>query len=327
MGSNTNCKKEPMSEARTKIRTLLADAQNQTAFVSHTPTGYAEPTAYFAKAPASTGILNLANSFLPKIINADGNLYGTPIATDGGERTTISAGILQNSRCAAAGAVIITRPDPVKAHAIGTGLADVAFERVAKFFSTIEAAPFSTVDDDINVQADVQTSDLPINRATIDWSTSIQKSVRFEIPRTLQRLIGHDQIVDEVLVAFVLGLARASDAVLLAAIEATNPATFTTGAAAAKGLRIDELRGLVGTEGTGAGWRGDGAFAVAGGIVADTTADTAGTVIGSFGRAGVAIHESIDLIVERRNTKGDLVLTAHANVIALLPDPSVFWKV
>lgn len=312
-----------MSEARTKIRTLLADAQNQTAFVSHTPTGYAEPTAYFSKAPASTGTLNLASSFLPKILNADGNLYGTPIATDGGERTTISAGILQNSRCAAAGAVIITRPDPVKAHAIGTGLADVAFERVAKFFSTIEGAPFETLDDDI----DVQTSDLPISRATIDWASSIQKSVRFEIPRSLQRLIGHDQIVDEVLLAFVLGLARASDAVLLAAIEATNPSTFSAGAVAAKGLRIDELRGLVGTEGAGAGWRGDGAFAVAGGIVADTTADTAGTVIGSFGRAGVAIHESIDLIVERRNTKGDLVLTAHANMVPLVPNPSVFWKV
>ena len=127
--------------------------------------------------------------------------------------------------------------------------------------------------------------------------------------------------------AFVLGLARASDAVLLTAIEATNPATFTAGAVAAKGLRIDELRGLVGTEGAGAGWRGDGAFAVAGGIAADTTADTVGTVIGSFGRAGVAIHESIDLIVERHNTKGDLVLTAHANMIPLLPNPSVFWTI
>ena len=312
-----------MSDARTKIRALLADAQNQTAFVSHTPPGYAEPTAYFSKEPASTGTLNLATSYLPGMLGADGNLYGAPIATAGGERATLNAGILQNSRCAAAGSVIITRPDPSKARAIGLRDPGVAFERIAKFFSTIESAPFATTDDD----SDVQASDLPISRATIDWSTSIQKSVRFEIPRSLQRLIGHDQIVDEVLVAFVLGLARASDAVLLAAIEATNPATFTAGAVAAKGLRIDELRGLVGTEGAGAGWRGDGAFAVAGGIVSDTTADTAGTVIGSFGRAGVAIHESIDLIVERRNTKGDLVLTAHANMIPLLPNPSVFWTV
>lgn len=316
-----------MSDARTKIRALLADAQNQTAFVSHTPPGYAEPTAYFSKEPASTGTLNLATSYLPGMLGDDGNLYGTPIATAGGERATLNAGILQNSRCAAAGATIITRPDPTRALAVGRANG-IAFHRVAKYFSTIEAAPFATVAEDVEGNdTEVAASDLPISRATIDWSTSIQKSVRFEIPRSLQRLIGHEQIVDEVLVAFVLGLARASDAVLLAAIEATNPATFTAGAVAAKGLRIDELRGLVGTEGAGAEWRGDGAFAVAGGIVADTTADTAGTVIGSFGRAGLAIHESIDLIVERRNTKGDLVLTAHANMIPLLPNPSVFWTI
>lgn len=309
-----------MIEARTQIRALLADAQNQTAFVSHTPEGFTEPTAYFSKKPATTGTLNLVSTFLPSMAAADGNLYGQPIATPGGEMATLSAGILVNSRCAAAGATIITRPDPSRAIAVGYDKG-IAFQRVAKYFSTIEAAPFATTADDVDVAA----SNLPISRTTLDWSASIQKSVRFELPRSLQRQIGYEQIVDEVILAFVLGLARAADAVLLNAIEASTPAAFTAAAAAAKGVRITELRALVGTNGTGATWRGDGQFAAAGGILADTTADIAGTVIGSFGRAGVAIHESIDLIIERRNTKGDLVLTAHANMIPLLPNPGVFW--
>ena len=314
-----------MIEARTQIRALLADAQNQTAFVSHTPEGFTEPTAYFSKKPATTGTLNLVSTFLPSMAAADGNLYGQPIATPGGEMATLSAGILLNSRCAAAGATIITRPDPSRAIAVGFDKG-IAFQRVAKYFSTIGAAPFATVAEDAEGNdTEVGASELPISRTTLDWSASIQKSVRFELPRSLQRQIGYEQIVDEVILAFVLGLARAADAVLLNAIEAGTPAAFTAAAAAAKGVRITELRALVGTNGTGATWRGDGQFAAAGGILADTTADIAGTVIGSFGRAGVAIHESIDLIIERRNTKGDLVLTAHANMIPLLPNPGVFW--
>lgn len=309
-----------MKSASASIRALIADAQNQTSVIAHTPVGYSEPTAYLTKAPASTGTLNLNSSYMPSMMAKDGQMYGDPIATPGGESITMSAGILLNSRCAAAGATIITRPDPTRALAVGHDKG-IAFQRVAKFFSTIEAAPFATVADD----TDVAVSNLPISRATLNWAESVQKSVRFELPRSLQRQVGYDQIVDEVMLAFVFGLARASDAVLLDAIQGSTPAAFTPAAVAAKGLRITELRALVGTAGAGAGWRGDGQFAAAGGILADTTADAAGTVIGSFGRAGVAIHESIDLIIERRNLQGDLVLTAHANMIPMLPNPGVFW--
>lgn len=309
-----------MKSASASIRALIADAQNQTSVIAHTPVGYTEPTAYLKKAPASTGTLNLNSSFLPGMMAKDGQMYGDPIATPGGESITMAAGILLNSRCAAAGATIITRPDPTRALAVGRDKG-IAFQRVAKYFSTIEAAPFATVADD----TDVAVSNLPISRATLNWAESVQKSVRFELPRSLQRQVGYDQIVDEVMLAFVFGLARASDAVLLEAILASTPATFTPAAVATKGLRITELRALEGTDGAGAGWRGDGQFAAAGGILADTTADAAGTVIGSFGRAGVAIHESIDLIIERRNLQGDLVLTAHANMIPMLPNPGVFW--
>lgn len=314
-----------MKSASASIRALIADAQNQTSVIAHTPVGYTEPTAYLKKAPASTGTLNLNSSLLPGMMAKDGQMYGDPIATPGGESITMAAGILQNSRCAAAGATIITRPDPTRALAVGRDKG-IAFQRVAKYFSTIEAAPFATVAEDAEGNdTEVGVSDLPISRATLNWAESVQKSVRFELPRSLQRQVGYDQIVDEVMLAFVFGLARASDAVLLEAILASTPATFTPSAVATKGLRINELRALVGRDGDGAGWRGDGQFAAAGGILADTTADAAGTVIGSFGRAGVAIHESIDLIIERRNLQGDLVLTAHANMIPMLPNPGVFW--
>lgn len=312
-----------------QFRQLLIDATNQQMATPIIPPGFIEPTTYFKKPAATFGTLNLATSELQvlfdkqgRLVDSKGNTIVAPIATPGGERFTLEAGILQMSRTAAAGAHVVVRPDPDKAQAIGPADPMLGIERQIKYFNTVEAAPFADVTDD----ADVSASVLPVHRSTINWSASGQKGVRFEVKRRDLKAIGNDVFVDEVLLSLVLGLARQADAVLLAAIKAATPAAFTLAAAAAQGLRIDDLRALVGTNGNGATWRGDGAFTAAN-IPADLTADTDITVAGAFNRAGVAIHEDVTVTAERRNLQGDLIVTAYANMIPLLPDAAKFWTV
>lgn len=308
----------------TYLRELLADAQKQVAFSAVTPPGYQEPTAFFKKAPARVGTLNLNTSNLHTLLADDASMATPiiPLATPGGETMTMAAAILMLSRVAAAGAHIITRPDPSRAIVVGATDPIAGVETIARYFNNIEAAPFSQVADD----AEINASPFPVSRATIDWNHSIQKSVRFELKRSYLRQYGNDLVVAEIEMAMVLGLARAADAVLLAAINASMPGAFSVGTAAAQGLRIEELRALVGTAGAGAAFRGDGAFTAAN-IPADITADMATTLVGAFNRAAVAIHEEVTLIAERRNTQGDLIVTAHANMIPLVPSAGKFWTV
>ncbi|MCY1293302.1 hypothetical protein D9M70_425580 [compost metagenome] len=62
-------------------------------------------------------------------------------------------------------------------------------------------------------------------------------------------------------------------------------------------------------------------------MLAELTPVTADTIVGSFSRAAVAVHEDIRLVAERTNRQGELILTAWANMQALLPLPGAFFKV
>lgn len=307
---------------RNQLRTLLANAQQQVAHSAITPAGYQEPTAYLKKTPAVAGTLNLKSSFLPTLISNDGDIAASvfPLATPGAEMLTMNAGILQLSRVAAAGSHIITRPDPSRALAVGLTDPFPALEKIARYFNAISPAPFTAIPDDV----EINPSEFPVKRSLIDWSDSLQKSVRFEIKRRYLKQYGNDLVIDELLMALTLGLARAADEVLLSAINTSTPNAFSIAEVANQGLRIAELRALVGTNGDGASFRGDGVF-TASNIPADTTGDMAGSLIGAFNRTAVAIHEDVTLTAERRNTQGDLVVTVHANLIPLIPDAAKFW--
>ena len=307
--------------ANTALRALMSDAANQMASTPIIPNGFVEPTGFFNKTPATAGTLNLAASDISALFDQDGNLRSDPIATPGGERVTLAAAIIQASRVAGAGAHVLVRPEPAQAIAVGVN-GTIALERHARHFNTIEAAPFAEVADD----ADVLASALPASRAILDWEASIQRSVRFELKRRDLKAIGDDVVTNEIVLSLVLGLARAADAVLLDAIGATTPDAFSIAAAAGAGVKWPELRALIGTAGNGASVTGESRL-IAAGVPAELTADSAATTVGAFNRAAVAIHEDVAVTVERRNTQADLIVTAHANFIPLLPDPAKFWTV
>lgn len=306
----------------TRVRQLLTEAKQQTGFLSHTPPGFVEPTAYSSKPAAVSSVLGLNSELLPSLLAADGvHVTHAPLAPVGAASMTITAGIAAASRVAQAGAHVIVRREADSA--VPTGQAGiVAMQATIGRFATIEAAPFATVTDD----ADVAASDFPVERAALDWSQSIAKAVRFELPRSFQKSVGEDQLANELLLALTVGIARAADHVLLTAINAATPGAFSLAAAAARGLKFDDLRALVGTTGAGAVVGQDGALRVAG-VSAELTADMAATIVGSFARSAVAVSEDVTLHIERRNTQGDLVATCWANFIPLVPDASAFWAV
>ena len=305
------------------LRSLIQDAANQTAFSPIIPPGYVEPTSYFKKPAATIGTVNLNESYLPDLMDRSGNFTSLdPAQTPGGERMTIAAAILQLSRVSAMGANIIIRADPTRAVPVSPEMKGIpALESVAKWYSTIEAANMAPLSDD----EEMPVSTRPVSRAEIVWADSQTHGVRFEIKRKDIILLGNDTFVNETIMSLILGLARVADAELLSRITSASPTEFSPAKVAERGLRIDEIRAIVGTNGTGAGWNGAGQFVAAGGVLADTSGDVAETVVGAFSRAGVAIHEEITLTAERRNLQGDLIFTAFANVIPLLPDPSRFW--
>ena len=152
------------------------------------------------------------------------------------------------------------------------------------------------------------------------------KGLRMVFKRVDQRALENDLLHAEIITAIVMGLARAADETLVSAIAATTPAAFTLAKAAAQGLKFDELRGVVGTAGAGASVSQDGALRAAG-IRSQLSPDLAGTIVGAWDRAGVAIHEDLPVHFERLNTQGDLVVTAWANLTPLVPDQAKFWMV
>lgn len=309
-----------MQNAPQQVRELIALAVRQIGHAAHTPVGFSEPTAYIPKPAAVSGVLGLDSSELPKLLNENGRLVRVPVAALGAKSLKLSAAIAELSLVAQAGAHLIIRPE--QDSAIPTGHKGiVALKRAASSFNTIDAATFSTVPDDV----DLLPSVFPVHSAAIDWSTAAAMGVRFEVGRQYQKQVGVELIAEELMLSVVLGIARAADAALLAAINVNAPAPFTLGGAAARGIRFGELRSLIGSAGNGAAIGQDGALRALG-VPAELTPDMVGTVIGAFNRSAVAIHEEISLHVERRNTQGDLIVTAWMNLIPLVPEAGAFFS-
>jgi hypothetical protein len=276
--------------------------------------------------PSVRGIIDLNSDELPKIQATDGTLKRPPNGRPAVENLKIDAAILRQSLVAQAGAEIIIYKDPTEAVSTGV-LGDVVMTSKQAYFETFEAAPFSLVADG----GEVAVSPLPIKRAQIhldaaggpQTNTAIY-GLRFEFSRAT--LKSYPSIEDAVMHAIAQGLARTADAVLLGALVVANPAPFTLAAAAAAGVRMNELRGLVGISGNGAAIDNNGVLRAAG-ITAELTPDMAATIVGSFTRSAVMIRSDVDVIVDRTNIDGSLAVTAWAALQPLLPDTTRFWTV
>lgn len=309
MNKQTN----PLTEAITQARFAVAHTVRERPGL--------EPQ-YLPKKPAVLRTLNLKSTFLPSLFDKEGRMIAAPIGMPAAETIALDAAVIKASRVAQAGAHVIIRDNQLSPIPVGT-TGDMMLAEVPATFSTIEPATYANVADDAEVSV---TASLPIHRATIDWSTAQSVAVRFTVPRATQKQHDQELFSAELLIALTLGLGRAADRLLMAAINATTPDAFTLAAAAAQGLKAGELRALIGASATGAEFRVDGQLIVEG-IKAEMTGDMAGTVVGAWDRAAVAIGQDVSLLAERTNVNGTLDVTAWAYMVPLLPDASKFWTV
>lgn len=302
-----------------QIANLLQEASNASPVLVRERGAGLEPQ-FINQPAASLRNLTLTTTALP-VINGPDSRYTAPAGNMAGHSTKLDTAIIRSSRVAAIGANIIVRPAPK--HAYATGLTGgVSTYEQDTYFVTVAPAEFARVADGVAVEV----TPVPASRATIKWDESIKLAVRFSVPRSVPRTYGQQHIANEILTAIPLGIARAADAVLLTAINAAEPSAFSVASAAAQGLKADELRALIGTNGTGAQFRADGQL-IAAGIAAEMTADMAGTVVGAFDRAAVAIHDEIRILAERLDSNGTLAVTCWVDMIPLLPDTAKFWVV
>lgn len=243
-----------------------------------------------------------------------------PVGFEAGKSTKLSHVLLAGSRAVAAGAKLIILPGyDTKTH---TSNGVTAYAKREARLDLIEAADFMEVMDG----QDVSESELPIARALVDFDEITTFGFRVKLPRAEQKAYQDGQLANSTLASIALGLARLADRVLLDAIVASTPATFSLAAAAAAGFEFSELRAVIGTTANGATVGQDGILRAAG-ILAELTPDTAATVVGAFNRSAIAVHPEIGLIAERTNLDGSMTVTCWASMQALLPRPGAFWTV
>lgn len=316
---------------KTTLSGLMEGASRALGYQDIAPGGDFERAHRRAKIAGVNGRLSLSRELLPALMDEEGRITRAPAAGPGGEKMTLAAAAAGYSRVIAAGAHLVRLPDETASAAVGKSGA-IALQNRPAGLRLIEAATFGAVAlDPLTTEGEITATPLPRPEATIDRDGLSQRAVRFEIGRREQKDLTPEELESEILTSLALGLGRALDAELLAAIIATTPPAYTAlpagnaAAAAALGFRWSEIRAVVGTSGQGI--EVDNGNLFAGGVPAELTADAAPTVVGAFNRAGVVHHDMADILVERRNAAGDLVVTAWLGMSALIPTPAAFWTV
>jgi hypothetical protein len=297
------------------ILDLVKTASRQLGYHDHQPVGMPEPTVRIPKPAAVNGSLRMSD-FLPEIVTDAARPTQTEVPA--GEKTTIDAAAFLNSRVAEAGAHIIRLPEQTLIEGAAPALADVpAGLRI------VRPAPFSTVADGDDIIAS-SLADV-IAEAKVNRTTMPQIGVRVPMPRSALKDVHEAQIVAEITHAVMLGIGAAVDRVLLSAIVAAGPATFSFGAVAGAGLRFGDLRAIIGTAGAGAAADQGGLYVS--GVAAETSGAVPQTVIAAFDRYGVTVTPEIELLAERTDAAGGVVLTAWLGIAAVVPDPGFAWTV
>ena len=312
--SNINLQPNP-------IRIAADSAALALGFRDHFTPGIEEPRRIPAPAVGST-TMNLTEWLSLK--PTPGDVWNLN-AIDAGERVGIDpqAVIAEHSRCVQAGArLIIAAPKP--APDLG---GQPVFYTDAGLVRAVDPAQFATIADGTSAPA----SGLPNWDAPFSWPTAPSSAFSTVITRAQRRAIGGPEIFESLMIAVLRGLGELADSVLLNAILSANPVAFSFGAAAARHAKFDDLRAIVGTNGSSASVLGDGRFVagggitVSGGVQAELSATIAKTVIGQFSRAAVAFRPELSLFVNRLNTDGDVELSVFCNCLGLVPNPADFW--
>lgn len=311
-----------------ELLNLLTDARRALGY-SETSNPDGSVRYVLPKPAASVATLSLRALDLPAPPKPTGlHLVHAPRGEAAGRVTKLPAAVAQRSRAVTAGArlfVVEAATQPVQPAYINGQAQNAPIavtRRAGGRFTLVEAASLALTPDGDNLVPGT----LPFHSEVVDLDTMPAYGASFTLTRAQQHDYNDAELADAALASLAMGIGRACDQALLAAIVAGTPAAFTLGAAAAKGFEFQELRALVGTAGTGATIGQDGTLR-AGGVVAELTPDTTATVVGAWNRAGVAVADDVRVIAERTGKNGDLRITAWANIEPMLPLAGCFWTV
>ncbi|MDT9115517.1 hypothetical protein ACUOJA_24340 [Escherichia coli] len=243
----------------------------------------------------------------------------------GGKQTTFNAVLAERSLVAQAGAEIIRIPGPMTTQPTGQTGATTGRE-VADRFVVIRPGAFAKVADG----EEISMSGKPYMVAAFDHNTAPAYGVGYTLTRQqLKHEFADDTVLEAVNTAIERGIADLADFVLLnhleTAAETLASPSFTAVAQkiAAKNLRFDEVKAIVGGECTGLELQ-DGVLR-AYGVRAEISGQTSSTIIGAFGNAAVALDDEIR-VTARRVLNGAVEVVVWVNASALVPDSTVFWQ-
>lgn len=243
----------------------------------------------------------------------------------GGKQTTFNAVLAERSLVAQAGAEIIRIPGPMTTQPTGQTGATTGRE-VADRFVVIRPGAFAKVADG----EEISMSGKPYMVAAFDHNTAPAYGVGYTLTRQqLKHEFADDTVLKAVNTAIERGIADLADFVLLnhleTAAETLASPSFTAVAQkiAAKNLRFDEVKAIVGGDCTGLELQ-DGVLR-AYGVRAEISGQTSSTIIGAFGNAAVAIDDELRVTAKRINN-GAVEIVVWVNASALVPDSTVFWQ-
>ncbi|MEY6277249.1 hypothetical protein WJF59_23665 [Salmonella enterica subsp. enterica serovar Corvallis] len=243
----------------------------------------------------------------------------------GGKQTTFNAVLAERSLVAQAGAKVIRIPGPMTTQPTGQTGATTGRE-VADRFVVIRPGAFAKVADG----EEISMSGKPYMVAAFDHNTAPAYCVGYTLTRQqLKHEFADDTVLEAVNTAIERGIADLADFVLLnhleTAAETLASPSFTAVAQkiAAKNLRFDEVKAIVGGDCTGLELQ-DGVLR-AYGVRAEISGQTSSTIIGAFGNAAVAIDDELRVTAKRINN-GAVEIVVWVNASALVPDSTVFWQ-
>lgn len=243
----------------------------------------------------------------------------------GGNQTTLNAVLAERSLVVQAGAKVIRIPGPMTTQPTGKTGANIGRE-VADRFVVVRSGAFTKVADG----EEITMSGKPYMVAAFDHNTAPAYGVGYTLTRQqLKHEFADDTVLEAVNTAIERGIADLADFVLLDHLEAEAEAlaapSFTAVAQkiAAKNLRFDEVKAIVGGDCTGLELQ-DGVLR-AYGVRAEISGQTTSTIIGAFGNAAIALDDEIR-VTARRVLNGAVEVVVWVNASALVPDSTMFWK-
>lgn len=305
------------------LRSLISEVENAPAVETHIPPGFSEPKHYIPLVPATVGTISLDGDTLPAASAAEAlGIRYEPLAPDSvGKLVKLSHLVALHSRfCEAGGNLVLANRAPKGTTKAG---GDPDFYTRPERLRLIKPAAFSLLGDGLEV---AETA-YPATELEVKIGDAANYSVHFKVTRRTQKSLPDDLLAYEIALAISKGVANLVDKIMLDAIIAAAPGAFSLGSLAGKDVRIDEIRGIVGTAGTGATWRGDGVFSVANGIPAELSPAISGTVAGAFNKAFVVLSDETRIVLRRNDLMGSMDVLSHVSVKAGLVDKSFFGLV